>query len=96
VTASRFGGRTVLVTGASSGIGRATSLAFAAEGATVVAVARRLDRLEQLAVEAAEADAESEGGAGGRVEPVALDVRDRDRLRALVASTAARVGSTSL
>jgi NAD(P)-dependent dehydrogenase (short-subunit alcohol dehydrogenase family) len=93
VTVGRFNARTVLVTGASSGIGRATSLAFAAEGAAVVAVARRLDRLEQLEAEAAEAAAgardRGEAGTGGHIDAVALDVRDREALRALVASTAA-------
>ncbi len=38
-----------VVTGASSGIGEATALALAAEGATVAIVARRADRLEELA-----------------------------------------------
>jgi short-subunit dehydrogenase len=40
--------RVVLITGASSGIGYATSLAFARQGAHVVAVARRVDRLADL------------------------------------------------
>ncbi len=44
----RFEGRRVLVTGASSGIGRATALAFAGEGARVVACARRGQRLAEL------------------------------------------------
>ena len=41
----------VLVTGASSGIGRACVEAFLAQGARVIAAARRTDRLEELAAQ---------------------------------------------
>ncbi len=60
----------VFVTGASSGIGRATALAFAAAGARLLLCARRLDRLDQLRHEA-----EAAGAAG--VHAFALDVQLR-------------------
>ena len=44
----RFEGKVVIVTGASSGIGRSTARLFAMEGAKVVAAARRMKRLEEL------------------------------------------------
>jgi hypothetical protein len=50
-SATSFRGRTVLVTGASSGIGRETALAFAAAGANVVLVARRASVLAKVAAE---------------------------------------------
>lgn len=48
----RFKGKCVVVTGASSGMGRKIALDFAKKGATVIAVARRLERLEEIAKEA--------------------------------------------
>lgn len=50
----RFEGKCVVVTGASSGMGRKIALDFAKEGATVIAVARRKERLEELKNEALE------------------------------------------
>ncbi len=51
--ANSFSGRRVVVTGASSGIGRATALIYAEAGAEVVATARRASELDQLKAEAA-------------------------------------------
>jgi NAD(P)-dependent dehydrogenase (short-subunit alcohol dehydrogenase family) len=66
--ALRFDGQTVLVTGASSGIGRATALAFAAAGANVVLVARRAAALAKVAAQVR--------AAGGTALVVAADVSD--------------------
>lgn len=67
-------GTTVLVTGASSGIGAACVAAFLDEGARVIAVARRDDRLEELARERE-----------GRVLALRADVRDRAQVEQAVA-----------
>jgi NAD(P)-dependent dehydrogenase (short-subunit alcohol dehydrogenase family) len=47
----RFAGKTVMVTGASSGIGRATARMLGAEGANLVLAGRRRDRLDEVAAE---------------------------------------------
>ena len=65
---------TVLITGASSGIGAATAEAFAAAGARLVLCARRVERVEELAERL---DAPT--------EVFALDVRDRDAVNAALA-----------
>lgn len=61
-------GKTALVTGASSGLGRHFARLLAREGARVVVAARRLDALSALADEI--------GGQGGTCIPVAMDVTD--------------------
>jgi NAD(P)-dependent dehydrogenase (short-subunit alcohol dehydrogenase family) len=77
-------GRVILVTGGSSGIGRATALAIAAAGATVVVSARRADECQRAAAEIA--------AAGGRADAQAADVTDYAQMTALVDGVLARHG----
>lgn len=74
-------GKTVAITGASSGIGAASARALVDEGASVVLGARRRDRLEQLASDL-----------GDRVEVVEMDVRDPDGSHRLVSRSIDRFG----
>ncbi|MBW4655815.1 MAG: SDR family NAD(P)-dependent oxidoreductase [Kaiparowitsia implicata GSE-PSE-MK54-09C] len=67
--------QTVLITGASSGIGAACAHAFAATGARLLLAARRLERLQALAADLTTAGASD-------IELLALDVRDRPQVEA--------------
>ncbi|QGQ20548.1 SDR family oxidoreductase [Cellulomonas sp. JZ18] len=66
-------GKVALVTGAGSGIGRATALRLAQDGATVVALGHSQDSADDVAEEIR--------GAGGTVLPVAADVADAAAVR---------------
>ncbi|MEV4948528.1 glucose 1-dehydrogenase [Streptomyces sp. NPDC053755] len=76
---ARFTHKTVLVTGAGSGLGRGIALAFAAEGARVVVSGRRAAPLDET-VSLIEA-------AGGTADAVTADVSRAEDVRALVART---------
>ena len=78
----------VVITGASSGIGKATAIAFAQRGVRVVLVARRLDRLEDLA--------ERIERAGGRALALKCDVADVRQLDKLPGIVEQLVGATDV
>jgi NADP-dependent 3-hydroxy acid dehydrogenase YdfG len=81
---ARLDGTVALVTGASSGIGAATARALAAEGAAVALVARRKDRLDDLAADI--------GAAGGRALVLETDVTDQQQAIDAVDRTVADLG----
>src|SRR6202051_1165158 len=72
-------GKTVFITGASSGIGRATAIAFAREGARLLVCARRLEPLQELRQTVAAAGAPA-------VHTFQLDVQNRSEVEAAIAS----------
>ena len=80
----RFAKKVILVTGASSGIGRACAHALGREGARVVAAGRRIERLEEVA--------RTIRDGGGTCETVAGDVRDEATCRKWVDEAVNRFG----
>ena len=68
--------KTVIITGASSGIGEATAKLLASRGANVVLGARRTERLDQLATEIE--------ASGGKAMARAVDVTNAESVEALV------------
>lgn len=77
----RLDGKVAIVTGASQGIGRFVCLAFAREGATVVAAARNVANLEETAALS-----------DGNIVTTPCDVRNESDVQDLVASTVERFG----
>jgi citronellol/citronellal dehydrogenase len=79
-----FEGKTVLVTGGGTGIGRCTAHELAALGANVVIAARRAEPLERTAAEIQEG--------GGRCDTAVLDIRDAKAVDEVVARIVAKHG----
>lgn len=82
--AKRLEGKTVVVTGASSGIGKSTAIEFARtspKNLKLVLTARRIDTLKQIASEI-----NAEVGSGVKVLPVQLDVSDPKQVREFVSN----------
>ncbi|GIL03426.1 MAG: citronellol catabolism dehydrogenase [Alphaproteobacteria bacterium] len=77
-----FAGRTVVVTGGGSGIGRCVAHELASLGAAVVITGRRRDKLDAVAAEITED--------GGRVEALAFDIRDEAAVKEHIAAVVAR------
>ena len=84
---SYFGDNVVIVTGASSGIGRALALQLADQGTRLALAARNVEQLEQIAVQCRQR--------GGAALVVPTDVAQQDECRNLVERTVAQCGRPS-
>lgn len=82
---TRLAGKTALITGAASGIGAATALAFAREGANVMCA--------DIDADGASATAAAVTAAGTRASSLALDVSDEDAVRKSLATTVEELGA---
>ena len=82
--AERLDGTVALVTGASSGIGEASAKALAKQGAAVAVVARRGDRLQDLAEEIE--------GDGGKALVIEADISAQDQATSVVEQTVSELG----
>jgi NAD(P)-dependent dehydrogenase (short-subunit alcohol dehydrogenase family) len=82
--ADKFKDQVVVITGGGRGIGRATALEFACEGATCIVAGRRMDALETAAMECRKS--------GGKGDVAHCDVAIEADLQALIAGTIERYG----
>jgi len=80
----RFAGQVILITGASSGIGKATAKVFAKAGASLMLAARRLDRLNEVAATCQ--------AFGVPCEVLETDVQDHQQVLRLVDKTIEKFG----
>jgi NADP-dependent 3-hydroxy acid dehydrogenase YdfG len=86
--AQKLAGKVALVTGASSGIGEATALALAAEGAVVAISARREDRLQALVKRISDS--------GGKAYPLVADVAEEEQANEIVQKTKRELGRVDI
>lgn len=86
--ANKLDGKVALVTGASSGIGEATAIALATEGAKVAVSARRSDRLESLVKRI--------NDSGGQALPIVADVAEETQAQDMVTKTQAEFGRVDI
>ena len=84
MTAGRFQGKVAFVSGGGTGIGAATAMRFAREGATVVICGRRKEPLDEVAAQIARA--------GGKAEAVQADVSDEAQYVGAIEAAAERHG----
>jgi NADP-dependent 3-hydroxy acid dehydrogenase YdfG len=84
----KLAGSVCLITGASAGIGRASALALASEGAALVLTARRAERLQEL-VETIRAQ-------GGRAAAVVGDARQEETAERAIATARAQFGTVNI
>jgi len=81
-------GKTIIITGGGTGLGKAMGTYFLTLGANLVIASRKLDVLEKAA-------AEMVAKTGGRVLPVACDVRDYGQVEAMLQQAIERFGSVN-
>ncbi len=86
--AQKLTGKVALITGASSGIGEATALALAAEGAAVAVSARREDRLQDLVKRITDN--------GGKAYPIVADVAEEAQANEIVQKTKSELGRVDI
>ncbi|BAY44297.1 short-chain dehydrogenase/reductase SDR [Scytonema sp. HK-05] len=86
--AHKLDGKVALITGASSGIGQATALALAAEGAKVALAARRADRLQKLEKQITDG--------GGKALSLVTDIADEAQVAEMVHKTNSNFGSVDI
>src|SRR6185295_674480 len=85
---TRFTGRTAIVTGAGSGLGRATAIRLAAEGAGVACL--------DVALDAAQQTMATIGASHGNAQAYQVDVSEPDSVRAAVGAAATDLGRPSV
>lgn len=91
ISADRFAGKlknkTVVITGASTGIGKATALAFAAAGANVALIARRKPLLDELV-----AEVKKKHGESVKAIAVQADLSEREAPKQIIAQVEQALG----
>lgn len=81
----RLAGKVALITGAGSGVGRATAKLFAQEGAKIIAAGRTLSKCEETADQIAYH--------GGQCLPVLCDVTDSEQVQTMIATGVEKYGA---
>ncbi len=90
-------GKTIVVTGGGSGLGKAMTTYFLELGANVVITSRNIEKLQTVKKELEEAIRQKNGGqAGGKGLPVQCDVRNYDEVEAMVAASVKEFGSVDV